>query len=62
MILKTYLAVYFVLLAAALVALWQGGVLSRLPAEWVVLVLAAAIVLGVLLALVSRHRSPSAPA
>ena len=62
MILKTYLAVYFALLAAALVALWQGRVLSRLPAEWVVLVIAAAVVLGVLLALVSRNNAPTNPA
>lgn len=61
MILKTYLVVYFVVLAAALIALWQGGVLARLPVAWVLLVLGAAVVLGVLLAVVSRN-TPANPA
>jgi len=37
-------------------ALWQGGVLERLPALWVAAVLGAAALMGVLLALVSRPR------
>jgi len=56
MFLRFYLIAYFVLLGAAVLALWQGGVLERLPALWVVAVLAAAALLGVLLALVSRRR------
>jgi hypothetical protein len=59
MVLKIYLAAYFVILAGALLALWQGRVLGRLPAEWVVLILAAAIVLGVLLAVISRNHPPN---
>lgn len=61
MVLKTYLIVYFALLLAALVALWRGQVLSRLPVEWVLLALVTAIVLGVLLAVVSRN-TPTNPA
>lgn len=59
MLLRTYLIVYFLLLAAALFALWQGRVLSRLPSEWVLLVVAVAVVLGVLLAFVSRDNTPA---
>ncbi len=59
MVLKIYLVAYFLVLAAALVALWQGRVLSRLPTDWVVLVVAVAILLGVLLAFVSRNHPPN---
>lgn len=62
MVLKVYLVVYFALLAAALFALWESGALGQLPAEWVVLVVVAAVLLGVLLAVVSRHRPPATPA
>jgi len=62
MLLKTYLIAYFAVLAAALFALWQGRVLSRLPAEWVILAVAIAVVLGVLLAFVSRNSAPTNPA
>jgi len=61
MLLKIYLAVYFAAVALALLALWQGRVLSRLPVEWVALVTGGAVVLGVLLALISRKR-PIKPA
>jgi hypothetical protein len=56
MFLKIYLAAYFAVVGVALVALWQGRVLGRLPAEWVALVVVAAVILGILLALVSRKR------
>lgn len=56
---KVYLVAYFALLAAALFALWQGRVLARLPTTWVVLVVVGAVVLGVLLALVSRNHPPN---
>lgn len=56
MFLRFYLIAYFLLLAAAVLALWQGGVLERLPAVWVAGVLTAAALLGVLLAVVSRPR------
>ena len=55
MVLRIYLVVYFALVAAALLALWQGRVLVRLPVEWVALAIVAAVVLGVLLAVVSRN-------
>lgn len=61
MVLRVYLIVYFVILAAALFALWEGKVLARLPAVWVVIVLAVAVLLGVLLAVVSKNR-PANPA
>jgi hypothetical protein len=59
MVLKVYLAIYFAIVGAALLALWQGRVLARLPAEWVSLSVAVAVVLGVLLAFVSRRRPPN---
>lgn len=59
MILRIYLVVYFAIVALALLALWQGRVLARLPGEWVALAVVAAIVLGVLLAVVSRTRPPN---
>lgn len=61
MLLKSYLIVYFAVVACAVLALWQGNVLARLPIQWVVLVVAAAMVLGVLLAIVSRN-TPANPA
>jgi len=59
MAIRIYLLVYFALVGAAAAALWQGGVLSRLPAEWVAVALAAAVGLGALLALVSLRRPPA---
>lgn len=59
MLLRIYLVVYFAVIGLALLALWQGRVLSRLPAEWVAFALVAAVVLGVLLAVVSRTRPPN---
>ena len=56
MFLRSYLIAYFALLAAAVAALWQGGVLERLPAGWVIVAFGAAVLLGFLLALVSRPR------
>jgi hypothetical protein len=58
--LRIYLVAYFALVGAAVVALWQDDVLSRLPASWVALALLFAVGLGVLLALVSlRGRRPA---
>ncbi len=59
MILRIYLVVYFVVVAAALLALWQGRVLARLPAEWVALAVVGAVALGVLLGLISRNHPPN---
>ena len=54
MFLRFYLIAYFALLAAAAIVLWQGEVLGRLPASWVVAVFGVAALLGLLLAFVSR--------
>jgi len=51
--LRIYLVGYFLLFLGALVALWQGGVLSQIPAAWVALASAVVVALGMLLALVS---------
>jgi hypothetical protein len=59
MFLRIYLVVYFAVVGLAFLALWQGRVLARLPGEWVALALVAAVVLGVLLAVVSRTRPPN---
>ncbi len=48
-----YLVIYFALVAGALIALWQGGVLVFLSTSWIVLGLLVAVGLGVLLALVT---------
>jgi len=56
MVIRIYLVVYFALVGAALVALWQGDVLARLPGQWVALALILAVGLGVLLAVVSLRR------
>ncbi len=61
MLIRVYLVIYFTLVGAALVALWQADVLSRLPAGWVVLALVVAVGLGALLALVSLHRHHRTP-
>ncbi len=58
MALRIYLIVYFAVLAIALVVLWQGRVLARLPFDWVAIVFVVAVALGVLLAVVSRRDRP----
>lgn len=52
---RIYLVAYFLVVAAALVALWRSEVLGRLPFEYVALAVLAAVGLGALLALVSRR-------
>jgi hypothetical protein len=51
-----YLVSYFVLIAAALVALWSGGALGQVPSGWTVLALVIAIGFGVLLAVTTGRR------
>jgi hypothetical protein len=46
--LRFYLIAYFALIGAAALALWEGGVLERLPVIWVAVVLAGAGLLGIL--------------
>jgi|WetSurMetagenome_2_1015567.scaffolds.fasta_scaffold1155650_2 hypothetical protein len=64
MVMRIYLVVYFALVLAAAAALWQGGVLARLPVEWVGLAIVVALGLGVLLAAISLRgsRRPHTPA
>lgn len=45
-----YLIGYFILLAGAALALWQAGVLARLPAAWIAIGAIIAIGLGIMLA------------
>jgi hypothetical protein len=49
-----YLIGYFVLVVGAALALWQGGVLSRVSGTWLVLSATVVIGLGILLAVSSR--------
>ena len=60
LLLRVYLVAYFVLIAAALIALWRSGVLTHASAVWLVAALVMAVGLGVLLAVVSR--TPRTPA
>jgi hypothetical protein len=53
-----YLAVYFLLVAGALFALWQAQVLQRMPGEWVALFVLVALSLGMLLAFLSWRPAP----
>jgi uncharacterized membrane protein YraQ (UPF0718 family) len=55
-----YLAVYFLLVAGAVLSLWQAQVLQRMPGEWVGLSVLVAISLGVLLAFLSHRPAPVA--
>jgi hypothetical protein len=48
--LHLYLLAYFTLVIGAVLALWQAGVLSRLPREWITLGAIVAVGLGILAA------------
>jgi hypothetical protein len=60
MLIRVYLVIYFLLLAAAALVLWQSGVLARLPLDWVLGSVLVSIALGVLLALMARRRPTGA--
>jgi hypothetical protein len=49
-----YLLGYFILILGAGLALWQAGVLGRIPQAWLVVSASIAIGLGVLLAVTSK--------
>jgi hypothetical protein len=53
-----YLAVYFLLIAGAVFALWRAQALQRMSGEWVGLSLIVAVSLGILLAVLSSRPSP----
>ena len=48
-----YLVGYFVLLIGAALALWQAGVLTRIPGIWLLISAVIAIGLGIVLAVSS---------
>jgi len=55
---RVYVAGYFVLVGGALLALWRGGILSRISLLWLAMGLIVAIGLG-LLVLVTSRRPPA---
>jgi len=54
---RIYLVGYVLLLVGALLALWQAGVLARLPRAWITISLVIAIGFGIMLAVVSSSRA-----
>lgn len=54
-----YVAIYFALLAGAVAALWQGGVLARLSPLWTAFTLVFVVGLGLLLAAVWKWQPRS---
>jgi hypothetical protein len=50
---RLYLIGYFILLAGAILALWQAGILRQIPGVWLAIGLVIAVGLGVLLAVSS---------
>jgi hypothetical protein len=51
-----YLVGYFILVIGAALALWQAGILSQIPAVWIVIGMIITLGLGIMLA-VSSGRS-----
>jgi hypothetical protein len=52
---RVYIVGYFVLIAGALLALWQADILRRLPLTWIAIGLIVAVGLGILLAVTSTR-------
>jgi len=50
-----YLVGYFVLLFGAGLALWQAGVVQRVPAAWLGVAVLVVLGLGIVLAVTSTH-------
>jgi hypothetical protein len=46
-----YLVGYCILVLGALAALWQGGVLQRIPGTWIAIGMVIALGLGIMLAI-----------
>jgi hypothetical protein len=59
---QIYLAVYFVLVIGAGLALWQAGILARIPPMWIGLTAVVTIALGLLVAYTSPARPNPIPA
>ena len=55
--LRVYIVAYFVLLVAALLALWKADILSRIPLAWIAVGLIIAVGLGVMLSVTSTRPS-----
>jgi hypothetical protein len=53
MLLRLYLIGYFVLVSGAGLALWQAGVLGRIPLSWLMIAAIVVVGLGLLLAATS---------
>ena len=51
--LKIYLLGYFILLFGAVLALWQSGILRRIPGVWLAIAALIAIGFGIMLAVAS---------
>jgi hypothetical protein len=60
--LVVYLAAYYVLLALAVVTLWQSGLIDELHQGWTLVAIAVALALGAVLAVASRDRGERADA
>jgi hypothetical protein len=50
-----YLVLYYALIAGALVTAWRSGLLAHFDRAWTIVVIAVALILGVLLAALSRR-------
>jgi hypothetical protein len=53
--LTIYLVLYYLLIALAVATLWRSGLIDQLPRGWTVSSIACAVLLGILLALLSRR-------
>jgi hypothetical protein len=52
---RLYIVGYFVLIAGALLALWQADILGRIPMAWIAIGLIIVIGLGIMLAVTSTR-------
>lgn len=55
--LKLYLVGYFVLLFGAFLALWQSGMLAKIPGIWLAIGVIVAVGFGIMLAVASTPRA-----
>jgi hypothetical protein len=56
---RVYVACYFVLIAGALLALWNAEILSRIPLAWIAIGLIIAVAPGIVLLVTAAP--PSVP-